>query len=657
MNRKLLASLLALPLLMQADVKLPSIFSDHAVLARSAKTPVFGKADPGEAVTVSVAGLTQSTKADANGKWRVNFNLQNAPEGPFELKINGKNAITLKDILVGEVWLCSGQSNMGFQVRSEQNAKNIIANSKNSKIRLFKISLRSSVKPLDDVRGTWKVCDPTTVPSFSAVGYLFGRDVQAVIKKPVGLIDNAWGGSAAESWMTMDALSKTGEKSVTWSQRTWDTYVNYDTNAANYIAEYEKWLASVGRTEPTENQPPQNATWKKNVRITGSRYRGNAVLWFKTTLDLSENDVKRNYRIQAGQLGAPVAFFLDGKQIAKTTHKHAVYGQWATATIKANTVKPGKHELLVRVWCTDDSHRTHYRAARLNGKEVGNIWEMTYTDLPKLTPEQAKARPIRPDFLADANKVPALLYNALIYPILPYAINGCVWYQGCTNAGRYDTYPAVIQGMINEWRKGFESDFPFYYCQLANFQAKNSDPNNVGWANIRRGQEGALALPKTGQAILIDVGEARDIHPIDKETVGARLAAIALNKDYGFKDLPYSGPVAKKTTVEGNKIRVAFDFVHGGLVAKQLPENYWIVKVRNQEEKLVRNSPNSQIEGFAIAGADGKFVWADAVIDGDTVVVSSPKVANPVKVRYAWQSNPTCNLYNKAGFPAAPFEK
>ena len=656
--RHLFSTLLALPLLVSAAVKVPSFFGDHAVLARSSRTTVFGKADPGEKVEVRIAGQTATTTTSEQGRWRVALDLSQAPDGPHTLTIAGTNTLTFKDILIGEVWLCSGQSNMGFALRSEQNAKQLIDESANDSIRLFKVRLNASITPLDDVKGAWTVCSPKTVPHFSAVGYLFGRDIQKVLKRPVGLIDNAWGGSAAEAWMTLDALHALNVPKVTeWSDRTWNTYVNYKETAEAYVATYAKWLAAVGRDEPTQTTPPADAKWQEKLNLNGRTMPGHALVWFRHTFSLTPEEAAKPINIQLGQLAAPVAIFVDGVQVGKTSHLDAVYGRWANARLKPNALKAGQHELLVRVWCTEDRPRNHYRAGKINNREIGSNWAMTSTPLPKLTQEQLGARPQRPAFIEDANKVPALLYNALIHPLMPLALSGCVWYQGCTNAGRADTYASVIQGMIREWRQGFETDFPFYYCQLANFLDKSNNPNSIGWAAIRHGQEGALQLPKTGQAVIIDVGEAKDIHPLDKTTVAARLAALALNQTYGLTSLPCSGPVAQTAIRDGDgRVRITFSHVYDGLEARPVPAQHWLCKARQQQAPLVRNSPDSQLEGFAVAGPDGQFVWADARIDGHDVIVWSAKVPQPTTIRYAWQSNPTCNLYNRPGFPAAPFE-
>ena len=279
------------------------------------------------------------------------------------------------------------------------------------------------------------------------------------------------------------------------------------------------------------------------------------------------------------------------------------------------------------------------------------------TAYPALTEAQRTARPKRPAVRPAENKTPEMLYNGLIYPLLPYAISGAVWYQGCANSGRPDRYPTAIRAMINQWRHDFGSEFPFYYCQLANYLPKNSDPNNAGWALIRQGQEGALTLPKTGQAILIDIGEAGDIHPLNKLTAAERLSSVALHDTYGFEDMPFSGPRFVSKSVQDGKLLLTFSHTYGGLVAKPLPATYDVAKTRHETKPLVRNSPDSEVEGFAVCGRDGKWVWANAKIDGDKITVWSDAVKDPVKVRYAFQSNPTCNLYNKAGFPAGPFEK
>ena len=260
----------------------------------------------------------------------------------------------------------------------------------------------------------------------------------------------------------------------------------------------------------------------------------------------------------------------------------------------------------------------------------------------------------------------------MVNPLIPYDFTGVIWYQGESNACQPQIYTEATRALVADWRRQFGRDFSFYWCQLANYQAKSVDPAhlipvpqtsieyfsatpyNSDWALFREAQAKALGIPGTGQAVLIDAGEADNVHPRNKQVVGWRLAALALAKDYGKKNA-FSGPVYRELKVENGKIRLFFDFAESGLTARKIPEYYIVNSGRNQFLTLRRNSPGSELEGFAVAGKDGKWFWADAEIDGDTVLVWSDKVPKPTQVRYAWSNNPTCNLYNKAGFPAAPF--
>ncbi|MBR4222208.1 MAG: hypothetical protein IKR81_13695 [Victivallales bacterium] len=657
MLKKLLSVALAsLSFAAMADVSVSGLFTDHAVLAKSEKTPVFGKAAAGEVVTVSIAGQKGNAIAGGDGKWRVNLDLSKVGEGPFELLIQGKNTIKVQDVLVGEVWLCSGQSNMGFQLRSEERAKELIAESANPKIRLFQLRIHASVTPEEDVAGSWRVVAPDNVGNFTAVGYLFGKYVQAELGCPMGLINNAWGGSAVEGWVTRDFL-KGNDALEEWCDKTYNNFVAYDGNVKTYLEQFNAWLKSNNLEAPTDNVPPAKAQWKDNQGIYGWNKLGPAIVWYRKKVTFPESFTKSGGRFNFYQHGANVAFFLDGNEIAHSTPEGEIKGSSIVSKVfKPGEIAAGEHELSIRYWCLYDGFATSRLGYKLPGEiSLNSGYQSTIIPI-KLTPEQLASRPKRPGLRPDENKIPEIIYNALINPLKPYRLSGCVWYQGCSNAGRPTQYPTAIQGLIKEWRRDFESEFPFYYCQLANYLAKDADPNKQGWADIRVGQEGALAMPKTGQAILIDCGESGDIHPIDKITPSKRLAAVALAKTYG-KNIPYSGPVFKSKNVEGSKIRIAFDFVEGGLEARPLPETYFVQKTKGRTAPLVRNSPDSELEGFALAGADGKWFWANAKIDGDTVVVWSDKVAAPVSVRYAYQSNPTCNLYNKAGFPAVPFSK
>lgn len=481
-----------------AVVSTPSIFGDHMVLQQGKFLPVWGKADPGEKIRVTLGGKTRTVTACPGGKWMVKMARMTAG-GPLELKIEGKaNTLTFTDVLVGEVWLGSGQSNMQWAVVDSSNSAEEIAAANHPYIRLFTVERTVATTPQDDCKGAWVVCTPETVPSFSAALYFFGRELHERLgNMPVGLIHTSWGGTPAESWTSRAALESDPDLKC--------IVENWDKKVAEYPA-------------------------------------------------------------------------------AKAAYDQALQA-WQTAAEQA--------------------------------KAAG-------------TPEPQKpGAPQGPEspWLASG------LYNSMIAPLVPYAIQGAIWYQGESNAGRAYQYRKLFPAMITDWRNAWDQGpFSFYFVQLANFTDVLPDPAESDWAELREAQTMTLSLKNTGMATIIDIGEAKDIHPKNKQDVGKRLALNALAKDYG-KNVVWSGPMYKSMRTSGDKITLRFSQIDGGLAARE----------------------GETLKGFAIAGADKKFVWADAVIKGKKVVVSSPQVPKPVAVRYAWANNPVCNLINEAGLPASPF--
>lgn len=488
--------LLAAAPLAVADVELPAVIGDNMVLQRHQRVPIWGTADPGEEVTVTFAGQRVSTTTNRDGHWILRLTAL-AAGGPHEMTIAGNNTIRLRNILVGEVWACSGQSNMQWSVRASNNAQEEIAAADYPMIRLLTVPRVPASEPVADIEAEWVVCGPETVPNFSAVGYFFGRDIHKELGVPVGLINTSWGGTPAESWTTRSTLE-----------------------------EYPDFAPILDR-------------------------------W---------NQARDNYPEQKK-----------------------------------------KHEEALAKW------KEEAEKAKAEGKQP---------------PRQPG-----PPLFERKQYEPSSLFNGMIAPLIPYAIKGAIWYQGESNAGRAYQYRELFSAMIRDWRREWgQGAFPFLFVQLANFRAREPEPGESDWAELREAQSMALKLPKAGQAVIIDIGEAEDIHPKNKQDVGYRLALNALAIAYG-RDIVYSGPVYRSMDTDGDTIRLHFDHVGGGLVAKG----------------------GGPLKGFAIAGEDRKFVWADAVIDGDTVVVRSDQVARPVAVRYAWANNPECNLYNKDGLPASPF--
>jgi len=480
-----------------ADIRLPAIIGDNMVLQHDKEASLWGWADPGEKVGVSVSWhrMKWAVTADGDGRWRFGMAVPEAG-GPYQITLTGKNTITLKNILVGEVWVGSGQSNMQMAVRSSADAENEIAKATYPKIRLFTVERKVADTPQEDCRGSWVECSPETVPGFSAAAYFFGRELHKRLNVPVGLIHTSWGGTPAEAWTSRPMLEDNPDFEPILKR--------YDEAVANY--------------------PQAKAQYEKKTQ------------------------------------------------------------EWKEAADKAKT--------------------------------------------------EGKNPPRRPrvPFGPGHSHSPAGLYNAMIAPLIPYAIQGAIWYQGESNAGRAYQYRELFPAMIQCWRRDWgQGDFPFLFVQLANFMAQKPEPDDSAWAELREAQLMTLELPETGMAVIIDIGEARDIHPKNKQDVGKRLALWALANTYG-QEIVYCGPLYKSMERKGKNIVLHFDHVGGGLVAQ-----------------------GGDLKGFAIAGKDRQFVWADARIEGKTVVVSNAEVSQPVAVRYAWADNPLCNLYNKAGLPASPF--
>ena len=488
-----------------AEVTLPSVIGDNMVLQRGIQIPIWGWASPGEEITITLgtedevtASLFSTTVvADIEGNWRTKLSAMDAG-GPYILKISGSNTLELTNVLFGEVWICSGQSNMEWSVRASKDADAEIAAANYPNIRLFDVPRKPSGLLQDDIEADWSETTPETIENFSAVAYYFGRKLHKNLNVPIGLINTSWGGTRIEPWTppagfdsvpTLESISKEIQ----------EAHADYRQQLPEKMKEIEAWIAETREALETD------------ARLT---------------------------------------------QIPENRH----------------------------------SLRHHAR--------------------------------------------PTGLYNGMVYPIVPYAVRGAIWYQGESNLRDGMRYHEKMKALINGWREVWgQGDFPFYFVQLAPF-------NYGGWIGdpfflpqIWEAQTATLSVPNTGMAVTTDIGNLKDIHPQNKQEVGRRLALWALAKTYGKEDVTYSGPLYKSMTVDGNIIRLSFDFVEGGLMARGEEPLTW----------------------FEIAGEDKQFVEAKATIDGNTILVSSDTVANPIAVRFGWHQNAEPNLVNKEGLPASPF--
>ena len=617
------------------NIRLPKILSDNMVLQRNKPITVWGWADANEKVMVQFKNQTKTSKADKTGKWIVTLNPE-AAGGPFQLTLKGKNTIILNNILVGEVWVCSGQSNMEWTVRNSNNAEQEIQQGNYPEIRQFLVQNAVSSKPEEDVTGgDWKICSPENVPDFTAVGYFFARELYNKLKVPVGLINTSWGGTHSETWTSRKAFEQSDEfKAMIASMPVLDLdQLSKKRQEAQVIKlrDMNITLPAVG-VEHWKDAGFNDNQWKVMTLPGLWEQHGlddlDGVVWFRKGITIAPDDADKEALLELGMIDDSDESFINGVSVGITKNK---YNEKRKYKIPAGVLKAGRNVIAVRVEDTGGGGGIYGETQDMklttnSHSEIflaGN-WSFTVESL------MAGSTTIGP------NSYPALLFNAMINPILNFGIEGAIWYQGESNAGRAFQYRTAFPLMIGDWRNHWrQGDFPFYFVQLASFNAADgTSVHGSTWAELREAQSLTLSLPNTGMAVTTDIGEANDIHPRNKQDVGKRLAAIALNKVYAQGN-EYSGPVYKTMNIEGSKIRISFTHVGGGLMVK---DKYGYLK------------------GFELAGADQKFYYAKAWIEGSDVVVSSDLVPSPVAAHFAWADNPEdANLFNKEGYPASPF--
>ncbi|MFW6289416.1 MAG: sialate O-acetylesterase [Mariniphaga sp.] len=633
----LILALLSLSFRSVADVKLPKIFSSNMVLQQGMEIPVWGWADANERITVSFNGVTVRTRATKNGKWTTELPVQKAG-GPYTMIIKGKNTVELNNVMVGEVWICSGQSNMEWRVDNSNNAEEEIASASYPKIRMFTVPKAVAQFPKDDVSsGEWVECTPETVAGFSAVGYFFGRELHQELDVPVGLIHSSWGGTVAETWISPQTISNDPdfkERLTELQQMNLESYRE---------AKMEQIREMLGGEIPDEDKGIQenkpvwagldynDENWRKIKTPMYWENQGyidiDGIGWYRKDIRLNEQQTNANLTLHLGKIDDSDITFFNGIEIGKTENK---YDQERIYTIDKKYLKPGRNVIAVRVQDTggnggiwgDPSNQ--FLAIGNEKEDLSGHWKFR---ISKAEVAEVNVGP---------NSYPTLLFNAMIHPLLPYGIKGAIWYQGESNAGRAKQYQRVFPSLINDWRIHWkQGDFPFLFVSLANFRQPVEEPGESDWAELREAQTKALALPNTGMALAIDIGEADDIHPRNKQDVGKRLSLNALKIAYN-KDVVHSGPLYQSVEYNDGKAFVTFSETGSGL---KVEDRYGYLK------------------GFAMAGADRKFHWAKAeVVDENTVVVYSDEVPNPVAVRYGWANNPDdVNLYNREGLPANPF--
>lgn len=630
MKKSLVFIFLIISVLSNANVRMPLIFSDGMVLQRDKKIPIWGFADPNEKIEVHFNKQIAKTQADKNGKWVLNLNAEKAG-GPFELTIIGKNKITIKNVLVGEVWICSGQSNMEFQVIKTMNAEKEIADSNYPMIRHFGVAQDLSGTPKDDLKqGKWEVANKENVGNFTAVGYYFARKLYSELKIPIGIINTSWGGTNVETWTSREAFENSSDfKAMIADVPSVDINAIFETYKKSVLDNLKKvqgFDVSMENEDQFKNPNFQDKNWPeiKVPLLWENQQIGNidGIVWMRKTIVLTAEQAKKEAVLHLAKVDDEDKTYVNGVEVGTNN----LWDAKRVYKIPANVLKEGTNVIAVRI--------TDYSGG---GGIYGDPQDLKIDFKDSNLPLEGlwKFNVIKVRIEVSPNSYPSLLYNAMVNPLVPYAMQGALWYQGEANVWRAAEYKKSFPLMINDWRTKFkQGDFPFYFVQLSTFdEFGGNSQKGSRWAELREAQSETLKLPNTGMAVTTDIGNAKDIHPTNKQDIGLRLAAVAMNNIYGKKQV-HSGPTYKSQTIKGNEIILTFDNIGSGL----------------------STSNNNELKGFEIAGADKVFHSAKAIIKDNKIIVSSDKVQNPVAVHYGWADDDTAiNLFNKEKFPASPF--
>ncbi len=650
---------------------LPSIFGDNMVMQQKTENPIWGKASMEEDIEIIASwGEKTSAKAKASGKWMAKLKTPEAG-GPYEIQIKGKESeITFKNVLIGEVWVCSGQSNMEMPLAgwppsdTVKNSAKEIKSADYPKIRLFTVSKSVSAEPKEDCIGSWEICSPQTAEYFSATAYFFGRKIHKETGVPVGLIHTSWGGTPAESWTSPKYIGKVND------------YSEFAKNLDQLRLQeegYLKWLFSHPVIEPESEDdrggkgisfndticplPDLNdSEWKEMTLpiLWENSEMGvfDGVVWFRKKINIPKVWTDKDLMLELGPIDDIDITYFNGEPVGR----YEDMGFWATERkykVPAKLVKEGINVIAVRVVDLQGGGGIYGEEAQMkiypaDGEKakplkLSGAWKYLpvaqYRDesFYVFGAEKNDFYNTRPDFKGITSHTPTSLYNAMIAPIIPYGIKGAIWYQGESNVGRDEQYKQLFPTMIESWRTAWrQGNFPFYYVQIAPYQYDDKeDPIS---AKLREAQLLTMStVPNTGMAVTLDIGQVDNIHPPDKQDVGKRLALWALAKDYGKEDIVYSGPIYKEMVKKGSRITLYFDHIGGGLVAKTDTLCY------------------GELTGFQVAGEDKVFVDAHACIENNTVILYSREAYDPIAVRYAFKNGSKASLFNKEGLPASSF--
>ena len=613
------------------------LVNDGMVVQRGNGTRIYGRAPAGRKITINFNGKTYNTTAGSDDKWMVMLTGLKAG-GPYDMEINANGRRTIRNVLIGDVWVCSGQSNMELPMeRLKYRYADIIADSENPAIRHFAVPLRYDFNtPQEEIEsGRWESANPENILNFSGTGYFFARALFEKYHVPIGLINASVGGSPAEAWLSEDALKafpdhlKTAEKYrdrayVAQTEEQYNTIINEWYGRAHQMDE-----GSTDGQKPWFDTDYDASDWPtmKLPAFWDEEGLGpiNGVVWFRKEFDVPASMAGKPAKLWLGSIVDNDSTYMNGTLVGKTDYRYPprIYD------VPENLLKAGKNIIVIRVFNTADRggfiKDKPYELTAGNQKiDLKGKWQYkvgAITD-PMPTPTTIQYQPLG-------------LFNGMLAPLLKYTIKGVIWYQGESNVGRAREYQKMFPALIADWRQKWkQGDFPFLYVQLHNYLEPQEQPSEGGWAELREVQLKTLSVPHTAMAVAIDLGEWNDLHPLNKKDVGERLALAARKVAYGDEQVVHSGPIYQSMEIKGNKIVLSFTNVGGGLVAKG----------------------GGELRHFAVAGADKKFVWANAKIQDNKIIVWNDRVTSPAAVRYAWADNPEgANLYNKEGLPASPF--
>ncbi len=624
-----------------AEVKLASPFGDHMVLQQGRPVPVWGFAAPSGKITVEFAGQKKNTAAAADGRWRVDLDPLAASAEPRDFLVTVVNPesetqnLKLQDVLVGEVWLCGGQSNMERQLGLRQGQKPIVnweqevAAANHPQIRQFHVQQHNALSPQAMTDGAWTVCSPATAVNFTAVGFFFARDLHVRLGVPVGIIHSSIGGTPAEAWTSRDALQSFPEMKEALEQL---DRLAIDAVAAREIfrTRLAQWYRAndPGSGEPSWSAAALDVTGWETMQLPAlweeAGHAGfDGVAWFRKSFDVPADWAGRDLTLSLCAVNDIDTTWVNGVEVGATSG----YNLRRNYRVPHGLLKPAGNVIAVRVLDTGGGGGIWERSQPFELAPVagpGAALSLRGPWLARFAPPLRDGSP-PPQDVARSTQAPAMLYNAMIAPLIPYAIRGATFYQGESNAGRTRQYRTLLPTLIGDWRQRWgQGDFPFLFVQIAPHRGQ---PPEIREAQLLAWQ----ATRNTAMIVTIDCGDADDIHPANKGPVGARLALAARAVAYG-ESCEYSGPVYSRLAVDGPRAVLHFRHLGGGLVA-----------------------PGGTLHGFTLAGTDGVFQPAQAVIAGDTVIVTAAPVSQPAAVRYGWTNVASGNLFNAAGLPASPF--